>query len=92
MTMTHDLVVFLQGTAAMACLVAGVLFLAYWRDSGDRLFVYFATAFWVLALNYVSVAAIDPRAEQRHWFYALRLVAFGLILVGIADKNRRGGA
>lgn len=87
--MTTDLVIFLQGAVAMACLVAGVLFLAYWRDSGDRLFVFFAIAFWVLALNYVSVAAVAPTAETRHWFYAVRLIAFVLILVGIADKNRR---
>jgi hypothetical protein len=83
------LVQFFQGAAAMACLVAGLLLLAYWRDSRDRLFVFFAAAFWTLALNYLLLAAVAPTAEQRHWFYAIRLVAFALILFGIADKNRR---
>jgi hypothetical protein len=82
---------FLNGAVAMASIVAGVVFLTYWRDSRDRLFVYFAIAFWVLALNWILVALIAPAAEQRHWFYVLRLVAFVLIAVGIADKNRRAG-
>jgi hypothetical protein len=52
------------------------------------LFVFFAVAFWVLALQWISVAAIDPADEHRYLFYLLRLVAFTLIGVGIADKNR----
>ena len=83
------LVLFLHGAVSMACAVAGLLFLTYWRDSRDRLFVFFAIAFWVLGINWISVAAIAPSAEQRHWFHAIRLVAFACILVGIADKNRR---
>ena len=83
------LVLFLHGAVSMACAVAGLLFLTYWRDSRDRLFVFFAVAFWVLGINWISVAAIAPSAEQRHWFHAIRLVAFACILVGIADKNRR---
>jgi hypothetical protein len=85
----NPLVPFFQGAASMGCLIAGVLFLAYWRDSRDRLFVFFAIAFWAIALNYLLVAAIAPGAEQRHWFYAIRLVGFALILAGIVDKNRR---
>ncbi len=86
--MTH-LVPFLQGAAAMGSLIAGVLFLTYWRDSRDRLFLFFAAAFWVLALNWTMVAAIAPDAEHRHWFHLLRLGAFLILLTGIADKNRR---
>jgi hypothetical protein len=82
---------FLNGGTAMASIVAGILFLAYWRDSRDRLFVYFALAFWILALNWIFVALAAPAAEQRHWFYALRLLAFALITVGIFDKNRERG-
>ena len=82
------LIAFLNGGAAMASIIAGVLFLAYWRDSRDRLFLYFAVAFWVLALNWVLVALLAPTEEERHWFYLFRFAAFALILVGIADKNR----
>jgi hypothetical protein len=89
MTAADPLVLFLHGAVSMASAVAGVLFLAYWRDSRDRLFVFFALAFWALGINWISVAAIAPAAEHRHWFHAIRLVAFALILLGIADKNRR---
>lgn len=83
-----DTLAFLNGVIAMASIVAGVVFLTYWRDSRDRLFVYFAIAFWVLALNWTLVAVIAPAAEQLHWFYLLRLFAFVLIAFGIVDKNR----
>jgi hypothetical protein len=82
------LVAFLNGGAAMASIIAGVLFIAYWRDSRDRLFVYFAVAFCVLALNWVLVALLAPLQEDRHWFYLLRLLAFASITIGIVDKNR----
>jgi len=89
MTGPDSVVLFLHGAASMACVVVGLLFLAYWRDSRDRLFVFFALAFWVLGVNWTSVAAVAPTAEHRHWFHAIRLVAFAFILGGIADKNRR---
>jgi hypothetical protein len=91
MIAVDPLVVFLQGAASMACMVAGVLFLTYWRDSGDRLFVFFAAAFWVFGLNWTVVGMLAPIAEHRHWIHAVRLVAFALIVFGIVDKNRRPG-
>lgn len=79
---------FLNGAVAMACIFSGIAFLAYWRDSRDRLFVFFAVGFWVFAVNLILISAIDPGAEHRHWFYVLRLLAFALIAIGIVDKNR----
>jgi hypothetical protein len=79
---------FLNGATAMACAIAGVLFMTYWRDTRDRLFVFFAAAFWVLALQWTMLAAVDPADEHRHLFYLPRLVAFAFIAAGIADKNR----
>lgn len=79
---------FVNGASAMASIIAGVVFLTYWRDSRDRLFVFFAVAFWVLALQWILVATIDPVDEHRHLFYLLRLVAFTLIGIGVVDKNR----
>ena len=79
---------FVNGAVAMACIFAGIAFLAYWRDSRDRLFVFFAVAFWVFAFNWILIAAINPGDEHRHWFYVPRLLAFALIAIGIVDKNR----
>ena len=36
------------GALAMACWVAGLFFLRFWRLSRDRLFVFFVLAFWLL--------------------------------------------
>jgi hypothetical protein len=89
MAAVNPIVVFLHGAAAMACVIAGSLFLRYWRDSGDRLFVFFAIAFWVLALKWTALGMLAPVTEHRHWLHALRLVAFAVIVAGIVDKNRR---
>ena len=39
------LVAFLQGAVAMGCVVIGMLFFRFWRESQDRLFLRFASAF-----------------------------------------------
>ncbi len=39
---------FVWGLLAMASLVAGIFFLRYWKDSGERLFVFFAVAFGLI--------------------------------------------
>ncbi len=39
---------FVWGLLAMASLVAGIFFLPYWKDSGERLFVFFAVAFGLI--------------------------------------------
>jgi hypothetical protein len=81
---------FLLGLIVMGCLVAGLFFLRFWRKTRDRLFAVFAAAFWLLALNWTLVALVS-REEARPALYAIRLLAFVLILLGIADKNRAGG-
>jgi len=81
---------FLWGALAASCWAAGLHFLRFWKDSRDRLFVFFFLAFWVLSLNWLGLALIDEPTETRHYVYAVRLVAFMLIIAGIIDKNRRG--
>jgi hypothetical protein len=49
----------------------------------------FPAAFWLLALNWTLVALVS-REEARPALYAIRLLAFALIPLGIADKNRAG--
>lgn len=82
---------FLWGALTMGCAIIALYFLRYWRTSRDRLFVFFAIAFAVLTLNWVSLAIIDPRVEGRHFVYFFRLAAFLLIIIGIVDRNRRSG-
>jgi hypothetical protein len=79
---------FMWGALAMASWVAGLLFLRYYRDTRDRLFRTFGLAFWVLSLNWILLAVLDPPNETRHYFYVVRLIAFLLIIWAVFDKNR----
>jgi hypothetical protein len=80
---------FIMGAISMASLVAAVFFLRFWRDTGDRLFVIFATSFALLAVTRMGLAMSKVQEESSTHWYWVRLVAFLLILVAIVDKNRR---
>lgn len=86
---TLELNYFLQGAAAMGCLVVVMFFARYWRTTHDRFFVFFVAAFSAFGLNWLGLAVVQPSVESTHWFYVLRLVAFMLIIAAIIDKNRR---
>lgn len=79
---------FIYGIIAMGCLVATLFFVRFWRETHDRLFVFFALAFVIMAANWSAVALLDLQDEARTFLFSLRLVAYGLILVAIVDKNR----
>ena len=86
--MRPEIVVFLQGFSAAGAWVAGLLFLRFWRESHDRLFAFFGAAFWLMSLSWALLGLFSPTEETRPYIYAIRLVAFLLLIVGIADKNR----
>ena len=69
--------------------ICGLVFLRYWRSTGDRFFGFFAVAFWALGANWALLVGRDPADEYSPYFYLLRLFAFLLILSAIVDKNRR---
>ena len=82
----------LLGAIACASLVAGLIFLRYWRTTQDRFFLLFALSFWIEAGNRVHLALVGAWHEDSPANYLVRLVAYGLILWAIWDKNRpRGG-
>ena len=83
------LVPFMQGAVAMGCVVAGMFFLRFWRESRDRLFLFFSVAFWMLGLSYLALGIVAVATEWRVYVFLLRLLAFCTIVVGIAEKNRR---
>lgn len=86
--MTHDYLVFLQGIAATGAWVAGLFFLRFWRDGRDPLFAFFGAAFWLLAASWTLLALTNPTEDARPYIYALRLIAFALIIVAMVVKNR----
>ena len=81
---------FLQGAVFISCIVAALFFLRFWKETHDRLFIIFALAFVVLAINWLGLA-LTKEDEVKAWFYLLRLLGFGLILVAVIDKNRPRG-
>ena len=83
---------FMWGALTMACGIAALLFLKFWTQTRDRLFVIFSTAFAVMALNWAVLGLSTPSNEARHYVYVIRLAAFALIVAGIVDKNRRSAA
>jgi hypothetical protein len=80
---------FLHGGVAMGCLIVGVFFLRFWQQSRDRLFLRFASAFWILALSYALLGLVAFATEWRVYVFVVRLLAFCMILYGIFEKNRR---
>ena len=74
------------------CIVAGVMFFKFWFRTRDGLFLSFAIAFWILAVDWVVLAMLrffvaNP-SEHNALVYSVRLLAFVIILVGIVAKNR----
>jgi hypothetical protein len=79
---------FAAGAALMACSGIGFYFLREWFRARDRLFLAFGAAFVVLAIHYLLLPFFLPDADEHPAVYAIRLVAFGLIIAGIVEKNR----
>ena len=86
--MNSEHVVFLQGLSAAGAFAGGLFFFRFWRESQDRLFAFFGAAFWLLALSWTLLGLFSPTEETRPYIYAIRLVAFLLIVAAIVDKNR----
>jgi ABC-type xylose transport system permease subunit len=82
---------FLAGAVTSTYVIAGVFFLRFWRRTHDRLFLSFAGAFWLLAINQIVVDRVDVADESSGLAYLLRVVGFLLILYAIVEKNLRAG-
>lgn len=80
---------FISGAATMGFVVAGLFLLRFWKRTGEGLFLAFALAFWTLGLSQALLALANVPDEERSWLFALRLVAFLIILGAILAKNRR---
>lgn len=81
--------VFLVGALALGLATAALFFLRFWRETGDRLFLLFAAAFGLMALSRLFHGGWYQHEAVLPLVYLVRLAAFVLILVAIADKNRR---
>jgi hypothetical protein len=80
---------FLLGFVFAASLVAGLFFLRFWRRTGDTLFLAFAAAFTIEGFNRLAFLFAPDPTEVHPGTYVVRFLAFLLIVVAIAAKNRR---
>lgn len=79
----------LAGAIAMATLVVSLFFLRFWRTTRDRFFLYFALSFFLEGFNRILQAFTSVQDQDTAVYYLVRLVAYGLILFAVLDKNRR---
>ncbi len=77
----------LSGALLFSYFTAGIHFLRFWRRTGDRLFLHFAVAFWLFALNQLASSIPVVANETAGYEYLLRVLGFVVILVAIVDKN-----
>ncbi len=82
---------FYSGAAMFGAWACGAYFLKFWSKTGDRLFLLFALAFWIMAVERFILILTDPSGESGavSYVYLIRLCAFLTILFAIIDKNRK---
>jgi len=80
----------MMGAIAAGSAVAGLFFFRFWWHTRDRFFLLFAGSFWLEAANRIALALFEHADEQEPLFYLIRLVAYGLIIAAIWQKNRAG--
>jgi hypothetical protein len=80
----------ISGALIMGYATAAMFFYTFWRRTADRLFAFFSCSFVLLAVQRLFLSLTGDTSANASWLYALRLVAFLLILAAILDKNRQG--
>jgi uncharacterized membrane protein HdeD (DUF308 family) len=85
--MRNNLSDVLTGVISMGHFVIALFFLRFWRSARDRFFLYFALSFGIEgAHRLVSALSYDDN-EDSPLHYLVRLLAYGLILWAIMEKN-----
>lgn len=77
---------FLTGMIAAFNFVAAVIFMRFWRDTRDRLFLMFSLAFLAFGLSRLR-PFISPESPWVIFPHVVRVFAILTILAAIIDKN-----
>jgi hypothetical protein len=84
-----ELVALVAGLLAGGFAVCGVFFLKFWFRTRDSLFLAFAIAFWLMAVNQAAPPMLGAPRESIGGIYLIRLAAFVLIILAVLQKNVR---
>jgi uncharacterized membrane protein YedE/YeeE len=76
-----------SGALIAGYLLAGLYFFKFWKASRDALFIWFATAFWLLAGQRLLLSLSRAPVEDQIQLFVVRLVAYLLFLIAIVNKN-----
>lgn len=79
---------FLLGVVVTASAVVGAYFLKFWRQTRDTLFLAFAIAFLIEAVNRSVFLFLSNPNEGSPIVYGVRLLSYALMLGAIINKNR----
>jgi hypothetical protein len=71
----------------LCVVINGVFFRRCCQESRDQLFAMFAFAFWLFCGSWAILAVFSPTGESLPYVYALRLLAFLLLISGIVQKT-----
>lgn len=77
----------ITGMIAMGSLIIGLFFLRFWRNTRDRFFLYFALSFGIEGVHRIVTTMTFDEHEESPLHYLVRLLAYGLILWAILEKN-----
>jgi uncharacterized membrane protein HdeD (DUF308 family) len=77
----------ITGMIAMASLIIGLFFLRFWRNTKDRFFLYFALSFGIEGVHRIVTTLTFDEREDSPLHYVVRLLAYGLIIWAILEKN-----
>ena len=86
--MRADFGALLAGMLLAGDIIAALFFARFYRDTRDRLFLWFGAGFALLAVSRVIIWHPDLLPNDPIIAYIIRLVAFLLFLGAIIDKNR----
>ena len=81
--------ILINGMIVFGDIVGALFFFKSWKKSHERLFLFFAVAFVLFAIQRIALSFITQMDEGHVAMYSLRLVAFAIILYSIIDKNRK---
>jgi uncharacterized membrane protein HdeD (DUF308 family) len=77
----------ITGMIAMGSLIIGLFFLRFWRNTKDRFFLYFALSFGIEGVHRIVTTMTYDEREDSPLHYLVRLLAYGLIIWAILEKN-----
>ena len=81
----------LGGIVAVGFILAAALSLNHAREAGDRLFLAFAAALALLAVNQLLAIWLGDDHENIGYAHLLRVIAFALVFAALIPRTLRRG-